>query len=174
MKFVVFRTNLPREGFLRPKKQKKNAWEIWLKKLEFESSLPIETAKVWRKWVIEYWKRIKCCLNYWKKQSGSFSSIALEKHKCQQDFSLDFVSDIRSSIKCYLFYICVHMPSQSVFYHIWICVLPKRIKYRLGIFKGVWKMSQSVYSVSQSVDFHLSLCNLCNLCNLWICVLLPP
>ena len=28
--------------------------------------------------------------------------------------------------------------------------------------------------MSQSVDFHFSLCNLCNLCNLWICVLLPP
>ena len=28
--------------------------------------------------------------------------------------------------------------------------------------------------MSQSVHFHLSLCNLCNLRNLWICVLLPP
>ena len=42
---------------------------------------------------------------------------------------------------------------ESVFY--------QKIKHRQGIFKRVWKMSQSV-------DFHL------NLCNLWICILLPP
>ena len=148
----MFRTNLPPEGFLRPKNKRKiHTWEIWLKKLEFESFLPIETAKVWRKWVIEYWKRIKCCLNYWKKQSGSFSSIALEKHKCQQDFSLDFVSDINTNSQRNL--------RSNVTFFIFVCICPlnlcfiicesafyqkKKMKYRLGIFKGVWKMSQSV------------------------------
>ena len=45
MKVVVFKTNLPREGFLIPKKEKKkNTREIWLKTLEFESVLPNETA----------------------------------------------------------------------------------------------------------------------------------
>ena len=66
-------------------------------------------------------------------------------------------------------YTFAYMPSQSVFYHIgiWSLCFTKRIKHRLGTYKRVWKMSQSV-------DFHLSLFNLCNLCNLWICVLLPP
>ena len=61
-------------------------------------------------------------------------------------------------------HLCRDMPSQSVIFNILESVLYQQIKHRLGIFKRVWKMSQSV-------DFHLSLCNLCNL---WICVLLPP
>ena len=64
-------------------------------------------------------------------------------------------------------HLCRDMPSQSVIFNILESVFYQEIKHRLGIFKRVWKMSQSV-------DFHLSLYNLCNLRNLWICVLLPP